>query len=125
MKSMLYVILFSLFVTLFIGCRGIEGPWPGGPEWEAYEKLRNPKPALYYWYKNGVSEEQKTKDWVGCGGHPNGQFVWNEAKIRQEMRIGEVYTTNIYKNKAYNRLQNKFIDCMHKKGYYDIRKSSR
>ncbi|MDY0196080.1 MAG: hypothetical protein WC253_06900 [Sulfurovaceae bacterium] len=115
MKRIYVLVLISIF---FYGCRG---GMIGLSGQDRVDFIAAIKPALYYWHKNGVSEEQKIRDWIECGGHTNGQFVWNETKIRQEMRPGEVYTTNIYQNKAYNRLQNKLINCMDKKGYKNLR----
>jgi len=44
-----------------------------GISWTWNEYKASIKPALYYWYKNGASKEQKTKDWVECGGYKD----WN------------------------------------------------
>jgi len=111
-KRILLLAYFVLFGLIFGGCRGIEGPWPGGPEWEAVEKLRHAEPELYYWYKNGVSEEQKTKDWIECGGYKDGTFGPYIGDLKKEQRANEYNT-----NGAYDRLHAKLQKCMKNKGY--------
>ncbi|MFA5502344.1 MAG: hypothetical protein WC253_06895 [Sulfurovaceae bacterium] len=120
-KKISQYLFFGLCGLILFGCRGIEGPWPGGPEWEVYEKLRNPKPALYYWQKTGASEEQKIRDWVECGGNPkSGGFPWSEVEIKKEMRPGDI-NNFFYKQQAYDRLKIKFGNCMRGKGYKNLR----
>ncbi len=101
MRNMLYVILLVLLVTLFNGCRGIE-PALFGQEREDY--LKSIKPWRDYWRKDGSSEETKTKDWIECGGKPNGDFGADGSMER------------------YNLLKSKLIECIQKKGYKIDRK---
>ena len=39
---------------------------------DAYEKVYNPKPMIAKWEKQGVSNEDRFKDWMDCGGRPSG-----------------------------------------------------
>ena len=121
MKQIIIFLLLGLTSFLFLWCINIE-PALSGKEYEEYQK--NIKPELYYWNKYGTSEEQKTKDWVKCGGHPNGQFIWNEIQIKKEMRPNDI-NNDYYRYLAYKRLRNKTRNCMKNNGYKNLRGSAK
>jgi len=110
MKNIIFLISIIVFIS---GCRNTMVGLTGR-DYDEY--IASIKPELYYWHKNGAREEQKTKDWVKCGGHPNGQFIWNKIQIKKEMRPNDI-NNDYYRYLAYERLRNKTRNCMKNKGY--------
>ena len=79
---------------------------------ELYQRLAHPKPYIEFWEKTGVSEDQRSLDWVACGGASNGDFSPAIGRVKEEMRPDE----NDF-NAAHKRLQEKLKHCMRGKGY--------
>ena len=42
--------------------------------------LKSIKPYIAYWAKDGMTEERRLQDWVGCGGDNIGTFSWKTKK---------------------------------------------
>ena len=78
----------------------------------AYEKLAHPKPFIELWEKTGTSAEQRSLDWVACGGANNGDFSPTIGRLKDEKFPGEVDY-----NAAHSRLQQTLKQCMVTKGY--------
>lgn len=79
---------------------------------EAYEKLIHPKPYVEFWDKVGASADQRSLDWVACGGASNGDFSPAIGRVKEEMRPEEHDF-----NAAHKRLQERLKHCMREKGY--------
>jgi len=106
-KQYIHIIIFSVLTIFFSGCFGLGGYLTGMEAMDAKtfnEYQKNIKIWRDYWRKDGSSEETKTKDWMECGGKPNGDFGADGSMER------------------YNLLKSKLIECMQKKGYKIDRK---
>jgi hypothetical protein len=110
-------VLLAMFILLFFsGCNSFTGGYWKMSEQEYWEAIHY-KPALYSWYKDGVSSEEKLKDWVACGGDKKGiTFPWNEVDVKKEMRPDDIDNDH-YRYLAFERLQAKFGKCIENKGY--------
>lgn len=86
---------------------------------ELYQKLAHPKPYVEFWEKAGISADQRSIDWVACGGASNGDFSPAIGRVKGEMRPGEHNS-----NAAHERLQEKLERCMDGKGYEYMGKKS-
>ena len=86
---------------------------------DLYQRLAHPKPYIEFWEKTGVSAEQRSLDWVACGGTSNGNFSPTIGRIKEEMRPDEHDF-----NTAHKRLQNKLENCMYVRGYEYMGKKS-
>ena len=64
---------------LLVGC-GIGGYSMTGMVLE--KDLKSINPYIAYWTKDGMTEEGRLRDWVGCGGGNDGSFSW---KIKEQI----------------------------------------
>lgn len=69
---------------------------------------RSIKPYIAYWEKPGASEETRLKDWLACGGQPNGNFG---VTAKNHLLPGETESA------ARTRLEFEFQRCMIRSGY--------
>ncbi|HMM55778.1 MAG TPA: hypothetical protein PKC23_12255 [Candidatus Desulfobacillus sp.] len=88
-----------LLSLLFSGCE------PAIVRMSEYQK--NIKSYMEYWTKDGMTAESRVRDWVACGGQPNGNFSLDSRKRLP----GEEY------NAYLNRLEAEFERCMIRNGY--------
>lgn len=70
-------------------------------------KLLHPKAYGEYFVKLGASREEWQRDWVACGGWPNGQFSGGAPQ--------GAYTNEILA--AWRQKAKNLDDCMQSKGY--------
>jgi hypothetical protein len=98
MRNLYFV---AYFLSVFLsGC--IE-PALSGQAREDY--LKNIKPVLYYWNKIGVTVEQKTKDWIGCGGDADGgwHYIRGATQKQEDIRSKNADNCMIKKGYRYER----------------------
>lgn len=69
--------------------------------------LKSIKPYIAYWQKEGMTEESRLRDWVVCGGHPDGGFRFDRNKRLPSESSDEFQT----------RLGFEFQRCMLRSGY--------
>ncbi|HMM55832.1 MAG TPA: hypothetical protein PKC23_12525 [Candidatus Desulfobacillus sp.] len=69
--------------------------------------IKNIKSYMEYWTKDGMTAESRVRDWVACGGQPNGNFGLDSRKRLP----GEEYSN--YRT----RLEFEFQRCMIRNGY--------
>ena len=76
MKIILHYGLLLLFCTLISGCELLcqAGTGTCGLSDEERYKLLHPKAYGEYFVKSGVGREDWRKDWIACGGMPDGGF---------------------------------------------------
>jgi len=65
-------------------------------------------PYIDYWEKPGVSDEQKQKDWIACGGAKDGDF--SPPLHRLPGKTGDI--------NAYSKADRIFQRCLIGKGYW-------
>ncbi len=53
---------------------------------EALEASNHPTPLIAYWDKTGIITENKTQDWVECGGSRDGNYAASESDFDQIQR---------------------------------------
>jgi len=69
----------TLCVAIFLAGCGTQVPLSG----RAYEEYQKSiKPYIAYWTKDGMTEDGRLWDWVGCGGGNDGSFSW---KTKEQM----------------------------------------
>jgi hypothetical protein len=109
MKIVLYSCFFTLFFLFVSGCELLcqAGTGTCGMSSEERYKLLHPKAYGEYFIKPGVSREEWRRDWVACGGWPNGQFSGGAPDGSP--------TSVIFA--AIDRAQNSLNVCMKSKGY--------
>ncbi|MCK9453491.1 MAG: hypothetical protein M0Q90_17500 [Bacteroidales bacterium] len=102
MKQIIIFLLLGLTSVLFLGCINIE-PALSGKEYEEYQK--NIKPVLYYWNKTGATGEQKTKDWMNCGGDADGgwHYIRGATQKQEDIRSKNADNCMIKKGYTYER----------------------
>ena len=96
-----YLVLLSIF--LLFGC-GTQLALSGQAR-EDY--LKSIKAYGEYFVKPGVSREEWQRDWVSCGGWPNGQFTGGAPS---GSTTSEIFA-------AIDRARNSLDACMQSKGY--------
>ena len=92
---------------LLTGCELVfqAGPGLSGQAREDY--LKSIKPYIAYWQKEGMTEESRLRDWMACGGHPDGGFRLDRNKRLPSESSDEFRT----------RLEFEFQRCMLRSGY--------
>ena len=101
---------FGLLCFLFVsGCELLcqAGTGTCGMSSEQVDKLLHPKAYGEYFVKPGVSREEWQRDWVSCGGWPNGQFTGGAPS---GSTTSEIFA-------AIDRARNSLDACMQSKGY--------
>lgn len=98
------IILPLLWMFLLTGC-GTQIALSGQAR-EDY--LKSIKPYIAYWEKSGTSDEKRRKDWLACGGQPNGNFG---VTAKNHLLPGETESA------ARTRLESEFQRCMIRAGY--------
>ncbi len=84
---------------------------------EAYRKLAHPDPARDSWGNAQTSDQQRSADWIECGGDSEGWFSPSTAALKEEQLPEE---KDIYR--AHYRLNKRLLSCMETKGYKRIKK---
>jgi hypothetical protein len=109
MKFVLYVISGLSSILLFSGCELLcqAGTGTCGMSSEERYKLLHPKAYGEYFVKLGAGREEWQRDWVACGGRPNGQYS-DDAPPHATTK--EIFA-------AIDRARNSLNTCMHSKGY--------
>ncbi len=79
----------------------------------ANQRAMNRKRYIEWWGKTNLSTDQRSRDWVACGGYVGGDYGPPFDQLRQEKRPDEVG-----ESAAYERLSHEFQRCMLKNGYY-------
>jgi hypothetical protein len=97
------LVYFVLLLNLFLGC-GTQLALSGQAR-ENY--LKSVKTYGAYFFKPGVSREEWQRDWVACGGRPNGQYS-DDAPPHATTK--EIFA-------AIYRARNSLDSCMKSKGY--------
>ena len=109
--------LLCIAITAAIG---LSGCCPSGCfvlHGEAYQKLAHPDPARDSWGHAEKSDQQRSADWIDCGGDSKGWFSPSTAALKQEQLPEE---KDIYR--AHYRLNKRLLSCMEDKGYKRIKK---
>ncbi|CAM8642534.1 hypothetical protein MCEGEM3_02455 [Oxalobacteraceae bacterium] len=109
MKIIFYFIFVLPSTLLFYGCELLcqAGTGTCGMSSEERYKLLHPKAYGEYFVKLGASREEWQRDWVACGGWPNGQFSGGAPQ--------GAYTNEILA--AWRQKAKNLDDCMQSKGY--------
>ncbi len=79
---------------------------------ETFKELAYPKPMRDYWTHPNKTNQQRSEDWITCGGHENGWHYSSAAEIEAARKPGEDLT-----NPIRARLTQRVLDCMSAKGY--------
>ena len=114
-------VLLAMFILLFFnGCIGMEGKFSQMNEQEFWE-VRHHKPALYSWYKDGVSSEERRNDAVICGSvrpviTANSPCVIRDFSCEDHLDNMPIFP-NITIQKERENLWKKWRNCMQSKGY--------
>jgi len=103
---------FGLCLLCFLFTSGCEllcqaGTGTCGMSSAQIDKLLHPKAYGENFVKSGTSREQWQRDWVACGGRPNGQFS-DDAPSGATTK--EIFA-------AIDRARNSLDACMQSKGY--------
>ena len=106
MKLRKFVWSIPVLCLTLSGC-GIGGHWMEGISGQAREDyLKSIKPYIAYWQKEGMTVEGR-RDWMACGGHPDGGFRLDRNKRLPSESSDEFRT----------RLEFEFQRCMLRSGY--------
>ena len=74
---------------------------------ELYQRATNPSPLINDWFKSGVAEGGRLRDWVECGGSKNGWYYPDSSP-----------EDSIYEYQKLSRAKHHQIQsCMLRKGY--------
>ena len=109
MKFVFYIILDLSSLLFFSGCELLcqAGTGTCGLSSEERYKLLHPKAYGEYFVKPGAGREEWQRDWVACGGWPNGQF---SGGAPNGSPTKEIFV-------AIERARNLLDSCMKSKGY--------
>jgi len=109
MKKLLYLIFWISFFLFTSACELLcqAGTGTCGLSSEERYKLLHPKAYGEFFVKSGASREEWQRDWVACGGWPNGQFTGGAAP---GSTTSEIFA-------AIDRARNSLDACMQSKGY--------
>lgn len=101
-----------MFFLLFSGCELLcqAGTGTCGMSSEDQYRLLHPKAYGEYFVKPETNREEWRRDWVACGGWPNGQF---SGGAPDGSTTNEIFA-------AIKRAQNSLDTCMKSKGYEHI-----
>jgi hypothetical protein len=108
-KITCHTIFISLMFLLMSGCELLcqAGTGTCGLSSEERYKLLHPKAYGEYFVKPGASREEWQRDWVACGGRPNGQYS-DDAPPNAPTK--EIFA-------AIDKARNSLNTCMQSKGY--------
>ena len=109
MRIIFYFIFCLSLTLLFSGCELLcqAGTGTCGMSSEERYKLLHPKAYGEYFVKPGASREEWQRDWVACGGRPNGQYS-DDAPPNATTK--EIFA-------AIERARSSLNACMKSKGY--------
>jgi hypothetical protein len=109
MKFILYAFSSLSSILFFSGCELLcqAGTGTCGLSSEERYKLLHPKAYGEYFVKLGAGREEWQRDWVACGGRPNGQYS-DDAPPNATTK--EIFA-------AIDRARNSLDSCMQSKGY--------
>ena len=109
MKFVLYVISGLSSMLLFSGCELLcqAGTGTCGMSSEERYKLLHPKAYGEYFVKPGASRQEWQRDWVTCGGWPDGQF---SGGAPNGSPTKEIFA-------AIDKARKSLDSCMKSKGY--------
>jgi hypothetical protein len=117
MKNIIRIILSISPILMLSGCCcGIGGMWVNGNPFPSPQK-----PALYSWYKDGVSSEERRNDAVICGSvrpviTANSPCVIRDFSCEDHLDNMPIFP-NITIQKERENLWKKWRNCMQSKGY--------
>ena len=109
MKAISHFGLILLLILWLSACELLcqAGTGTCGMSSEERYKLLHPKAYGEYFVKPGASREEWQRDWVACGGRPNGQF---SDDAPSGATTNEIFA-------AIDRARNSLNACMQSKGY--------
>ena len=109
MKNIFYYGFTFLFCGLISGCELLcqAGTGTCGLSDEQRYKLMHPKTYGEYFVKTDVNREEWRRDWVACGGMPNGDF---SGGAPPGSTTAEIFA-------AIDKARTKLDACMQSKGY--------
>jgi len=112
MKALPHLIVIFLSSLFFSGCELLcqAGTGTCGLSHEEMQKALHPKAYGEYFVKSGVSRDDWRRDWVACGGRPNGQFSGNAPPGSATHEILAAWRTE----------SKRLAQCMESKGYYHL-----
>jgi hypothetical protein len=108
-KITCHIIFISLMFLLMSGCELLcqAGTGTCGLSSEERYKLLHPKAYGELFFKPGASRQEWQRDWVACGGWPDGQF---SGGAPNGSPTKEIFA-------AIDRARNSLNACMQSKGY--------